>query len=86
MPERANLMANMLRNKRRSCKCCGDPEFTRGQARRIEARLWRTDQLSALAPSFHEEQYEMSDWDWDGAGSNDASDAAGIRNVTVIHA
>jgi hypothetical protein len=79
-------MANMLRNKRRSCRCCGDPEFTRGQARRQEGREWLKDQTSALAPSFHEEQYEMSDWDWDGTGSCDAHDAEGIRNVTVIHA
>jgi hypothetical protein len=74
-------MANMLRNKRRLCQCCGDPEFTRGQARRQEQREWRGDQMSALTPSFHEEQYEMSDWDWDGAGSNDASDLEGIPRV-----
>lgn len=76
-------MANMLRNKRRLCQCCGDPEFTRGQARRQEQRAWRSDQLSALKPSFHEEQYEMSDWDWDwdGTGSCDSWDLAGIRGV-----
>lgn len=36
-------MANMLRNKRRSCRCCGDPEMTAGQARRREQRGWLSD-------------------------------------------
>lgn len=49
--------------------------------RNKEQRQWRKDQAETLYPSFHEEQYEMSDWGWDGAGSNNASDLEGIPRI-----
>jgi hypothetical protein len=49
----------------------------------MEGREWLKDQAATLVPSRHEEDYEMSDWDWDGASANDGSDLEGIPGVTL---